>query len=152
MKLSWKQVESCEMPLEVDTTLSKSGVFYRKNITEKTTEDGTKYAYDEVILSNEFRFDIEDVEEYKIAIENKIAKTNAELHITKLDFYNNVCKPAGISYADLQAKIIELGMQAEWDLCNHVYYGIIKPFLTALPLGKTEEEIIAIFESLCNKE
>lgn len=151
MQLNWKQVESCEMPLEVDATLSKSGVFYRKNITEKTTEDGKKYKYDEAILSNEFRFDINNVEEYKAAIENKIAEINAGLHITKLDFYNNFCKPVGISYADLQAKIVELDMEAEWDLCNHVYYGIIKPFLTALPLGKTEDEIVAVFENLCKE-
>ena len=157
MQLVWKKAESLEKPLEVDCTLSNSGVYFRKNITEEmiigaNEEPQTKYVYDETVLSNEFRFDILDTEEYKEAIQNKINEINAQLHITKLDFYNNVCKPAGISYADLQAKIIELGMQAEWDLCNHVYYGIIKPFLTALPLGKTEEEIIAIFESLCNKE
>ena len=72
----------------------------------------------------------------------------ANLHITKLDFYTNLCLPASISYATLSEKISELGMQAQWDLCNHVYYGVIKPFLAQLPLGKTEEEIIAIFEEL----
>ena len=83
--------------------------------------------------------------------QNKINEINAELHITKLDFYNNFCKPAGISYNELVAKIQELDMQAEWELCNHVYYGVIKPFLSALPLGKTDEEIIAIFEKLCKE-
>ena len=38
-------------------------------------------------------------------------------------------------------------MQPQWELCNHVYYGVIQPFLTALPLGKTEQEIIEIFEA-----
>lgn len=68
------------------------------------------------------------------------------LHMTKLDFYTNFCVPAGITYDILNAKIEELNMKAQWELCNHVYYGVIYPFLTALPLGKTENEIIEIFE------
>lgn len=76
----------------------------------------------------------------------------ANLHITKLDFYTLFCKPVGISYATLVSKITELNMEAEWNLCNHVYYGIIKPFLNSLPLGKTEAEIIAIFEEYTKEE
>ena len=153
MQLIWKKAESLVKPLEVDCMLSNSSVYYRKNITEETTldvngEPQTKYIYDETVLSNDFRFDILDTEEYKAAIQNKIDKINAELHITKLDFYTHFCKPIGISYATLVEKVIECGMQAEWELCNHVYYGIIKPFLSTLPLGKTEEEIIAVFEAL----
>lgn len=71
----------------------------------------------------------------------------ANLHITKLDFYTLFCVPADISYQTLIDKINELHMEAQWNLCNHVYYGIIKPFLNALPLGKTEAEILAIFEA-----
>ena len=70
-----------------------------------------------------------------------------KLHITKQDFYTYICVPAGISYDVLNAKIKELNMQPQWELCNHVYYGVIYPFLTALPLGKTEDEIIEIFET-----
>lgn len=73
------------------------------------------------------------------------------LHITKQDFFLHLCKPAGIEYEVLVAKINELNMKAEWELCNHVYYGVIRPFLSALPLGKTEEEIIAVFETLCKQ-
>lgn len=80
------------------------------------------------------------------------AKRIANLHITKLDFYTLFCKPVGISYATLVGKIAELNMEAEWNLCNHVYYGIIKPFLNALPLGKTEAEIIAIFEEYTKED
>ena len=156
MILNWKRTESLEKPLEVDCTLSESGVFYRKNITEELVENNgevyTKFVYDEVILSNDFRFPILDTEEYKTAIQQKINEINGQLHITKLDFYNNFCKPAGIPYSELVEKIAEVGMQAEWELCNHVYYGVIYPFLTALPLGKTEEEIISIFENLCKAE
>ena len=72
----------------------------------------------------------------------------AMLHITKQDFYKYICKPAGISYDVLKEKIIELNMQAEWELCNHVYYGVVKQFLSVLPLGKTEAEIIEIFEQI----
>ena len=156
MRLNWKKSESLEKPLEVDCMLSSSGVYYRKDITEETVLDTNgnpqiKYVYDEVVLSNEFRFPILDTEEYKVAIKNKLDEINSMLHITKLDFYENFCKPVGISYKDLLAKIVELDMQAEWDLCNHVYYGVIKPFLSALPLGKTDEEIIAIFEKLCKE-
>ena len=80
------------------------------------------------------------------------AKRIANLHITKLDFYNLFCKPVGISYATLVGKITELNMEAEWNLCNHVYYGIIKPFLNSLPLEKTEAEIIAIFEEYTKED
>lgn len=151
MLLNWKKVESLEMPLEVDCTLSETDVYYRRNIEKAETETGVKYVYEETVLSDDFRFQILDTEEYKAAIQNKINEINTELHITKLDFYNNFCKPAGISYNELVAKIEELNMQAEWELCNHVYYGVIKPFLSALPLGKTDEEIIAIFEKLCKE-
>ena len=148
MLLNWKNVESLVKPLLVDDTLSKKGVYYRKDIEEVTEDDVTKYVYKEVVLSNDFRFNIKDVDEYVQAIKDKIDEINSELHITKLDFYTNLCLPASISYETLSAKIAELGMQAQWDLCNHVYYGVIKPFLAQLPLGKTEEEIIAIFEEL----
>ena len=144
--LKWKTVESLEAPLEVDCTLSESGVYYRRNIETVATEDGYKYRYEETVLSNDFRFPILDTEEYKETIQNKLNQIYSQYHITKLDFFNLFCKPVGITYDVLLAKISELNMQAEWELCNHVYYGVIKPFLNALPLGKTEEEIIEIFE------
>jgi len=152
MLLNWKIVESLEKPLEVDCTLSNDSVYYRRNIREEIAEEEpelkTKFVYEEVILPEEFRFPILDTEEFKEAIKRKIAEINSQLHITKLDFFNNFCKPAGITFDMLEAKIAELGMKADWNYCNHVYYGVIYPFLTTLPLGKTEEEIIAIFEKL----
>lgn len=146
MILQWKTVESLECPQEVDALLTTSGVYYRKDITE---QDG-KFIYKEVLLSNDFRFDILDTQEYIQAIKDKIDEINSQLHITKLDFFTLLIQPAGISYETLVNKINELGMQAQWNLCNHVYYGVIKPFLSALPLGKTEEEIIEIFEKHTN--
>lgn len=152
MLLNWKIVESLERPLEVDCTLSNDSVYYRRNIREEIAEEEpelkTKFVYEEVILPEEFRFPILDTEEFKEAIKRKITEINSQLHITKLDFFNNFCKPAGITFDMLEAKIAELGMKADWNYCNHVYYGVIYPFLTTLPLGKTEEEIIAIFEKL----
>lgn len=144
MLLDWKNVESLEEPLEIDKNLTTNGVYYRKNIE---FSEG-RYKYEETLLPNEFRFNINDTQEYINSINQKLNKINGQLHITKLDFYNNFCKPANISYNALIAKITELGMQAEWELCNHVYYGIIQPFFGVLPLGKTEDEIIAIFENL----
>jgi len=144
MLLTWKNVESLEEPLEIDKNLTTNGVYYRKNIEL----DEGRYKYEETLLPNEFRFNIDGTQEYITAINQKLNEINGQLHITKLDFYNSFCKPVGISYDTLMAKIIELGMKADWELCNHVYYGIIKPFLDVLPLGKTENEIIAIFEKL----
>ena len=156
MLLNWKIVESLERPLEVDCTLSNDSVYYRRNIREEIAEEEpelkTKFVYEEVILPEEFRFPILDTEEFKEAIKRKIAEINSQLHITKLDFFNNFCKPAGITFDMLEAKIAELGMKADWNYCNHVYYGVIYPFLTTLPLGKTEDEIIKIFEGLTPKK
>lgn len=150
MLLKWKVVESLEKPVEVDCTLSTTDVYYRKDIQEVKTETGIKYVYQETVLSEEFRFNILDVQEYIKAIKDKIEKINAELHITKLDFYTQFCQPVGITYEELIDKVKQVGMIAQWELCNHVYYGIIKPFLSTLPLQKTEEEIIAIFEQYTN--
>lgn len=91
-------------------------------------------------------------ENWEADLKQKEEERINRLHITKLDFYNNFCKPVGISYADLVAKIKELDMEADWELCNHVYYGVIKPFLDTMPLKKTEAEMILLFEKLCNKE
>lgn len=99
-----------------------------------------KVANGEIVFNANWEADLKQKEEERIA----------KLHITKRDFYYNFCKPADISYETLVAKITELGMQADWELCNHVYYGIIKDFLTALPLKKTDAEIIALFEELCS--
>lgn len=59
--LNWKKVESLEEPLEIDCTLSKKGVYLRKDIQK--VED--KYVYQEVLLSNEYRYPILDMDEYK---------------------------------------------------------------------------------------
>jgi len=91
-------------------------------------------------------------EEYTL-IEYEIAEKtlhNNNLHITKLDFFENICSPAGITYNELMAKIDEVGMRPKWEFCNHIYFGVIKPFLSLLPTGKTEEEIIEIFERIQN--
>lgn len=96
----------------------------------------------QIVFNENWQLEEEQAELYRIA----------NLHITKQDFYLQLCKPAGIDYDTLLAKIIELNMRAEWELCNHVYYGVIQPFLSALPLGKTEDEVIAIFEKLCKAE
>ncbi len=90
-------------------------------------------------------------ENWQAEAEENEAKRIANLHITKQDFYIHLCKPVGITYKTLTDKIVELNMQAEWELCNHVYYGIIKPFFNALPLKKTDAEIIKIFEQYCSK-
>ena len=112
-----------------------------ENIFEDFITNPTHYKVEDnqIVFNNNWELEEEQAELYRIA----------NLHITKQDFYLQLCKPVGISYDVLIAKIKELGMQAEWELCNHIYYGVIQPFLSALPLGKTEDEIIEIFEKLC---
>lgn len=60
MLLNWKNVESLERPIEVDAISTKNGIYFRKNIVET---DG-KFKYQEVLLSNDYRFNILDTEEY----------------------------------------------------------------------------------------
>lgn len=152
MLFTWKNTESMVEPLLVDDKSSSYGVYLRKDVKQ----ENNVYKYKEIYLSNDYKMNIVDVEEYQQKLLDRLEIEEqtyiSKLHITKLDFYNNICKPADISYTALVAKIEELNMTAEWDLCNHVYYGIIKPFLSALPTGKTEDEIIAIFEKLQQTE
>lgn len=152
MLFTWKNTESMAEPLLVDDKSSSYGVYLRKEVKQ----ENNVYKYKEIFLDNEYKMNIADVEEYQQKLLDRLELEEqtyiSKLHITKLDFYNNICKPADISYSSLVAKIEELNMTAEWDLCNHVYYGIIKPFLSALPTGKTEDEIIAIFEKLQQAE
>lgn len=152
MLFTWKNTESMVEPLLVDDKSSSYGVYLRKDVKQ----ENNVYKYKEIYLSNDYKMNIVDVEEYQQKLLDRLEIEEqtyiSKLHITKLDFYNNICKPADISYTALVAKIEELNMTAEWDLCNHVYYGIIKPFLSALPTGKTEDEIIAIFEKLQQAE
>lgn len=152
MLFTWKNTESMVEPLLIDDKSSSYGVYLRKDVKQ----ENNVYKYKEIYLSNDYKMNIVDVEEYQQKLLDRLEIEEqtyiSKLHITKLDFYNNICKPADISYTALVAKIEELNMTAEWDLCNHVYYGIIKPFLSALPTDKTEDEIIAIFEKLQQAE
>lgn len=61
MLLNWKSVESLERPLEIDAIMTTEGVYLRKDIQEN---DG-KFTYKEVLLSNDYRFDILDTDEYR---------------------------------------------------------------------------------------
>ena len=146
MLLTWKKVESLEMPLEVDCTLSKTDVYYRRNITEEQAENNgeivKKYIYEETILSEEFRFPILDTEEYKTAIQEKINRINGQLHITKLDFYNNFCKPVGISYEVLIEKIKGSPIKAETE---NLIHNIGFFLLLGLIIWVTIHDIIRIF-------
>lgn len=101
MLLDWKKAESLERPLEVDCTLSKNGVYFRKDIKEVQAGDGentyTKFVYNETVLSNDYRFDILDMDEYKAKLlevfkqkrlqENEIALAKKEyISTSKGDF------------------------------------------------------------------
>jgi hypothetical protein len=59
--LNWKNVESLEQPLEIDAITTTEGVYLRKDI--KFEDD--KYKYKEVLLSNDYRYDILDTDEYR---------------------------------------------------------------------------------------
>ena len=96
---------------------------------------------DKIILNPEWEAEEKEAEEKRIA----------SLHITKYDLYTNFCAPAGMSYDELVAKIKELNIQAAWELCNHVFYGVIKPFFAQISTGMSEKEIITKFEEIMAK-
>ena len=112
-------------------------------IYEDFLDHPTRYKIenDQIILNENWVTEAEEAEKERIG----------KLHITKRDFFYAFCKPANITMEALEAKVAEVGMSADWTYCNHVYYGVIQPFLKLLPLGKTEAEIITIFDELCNK-
>ena len=69
MKYEFKKSNSAICPPVIDKTSSATGVYYRKNIVEKTDEDGNiSYDYDEILLPKdgefEVYFDIEDLDIY----------------------------------------------------------------------------------------
>ncbi len=56
---------------------SATGVYYRKNITEKKDEDGNiSYEYDEILMSNDYRFEIENAEIYAAKLDEIIERNN----------------------------------------------------------------------------
>lgn len=67
--LNWYKAESFAKPLEVDCISTNSGVYLRKNIKEELFDiegqEHIKYVYDEVLLPNDYRYPILDMEEYK---------------------------------------------------------------------------------------
>lgn len=82
----------------------------------------------------------------------KEAKRIAMLHMTKQDFFNYVCKPYGITYAQLEEVVASNDdLRAAWELCNHVYRGneqLNNYILTVLPM-LTAEKLTEIFEEHC---
>lgn len=60
LKLQWKEVQSKEQPMEIDAIATDKGVYLRKDIVFE--ED--IYKYKEVLLPNEYRYEILDTEEY----------------------------------------------------------------------------------------
>lgn len=67
--LNFYKAESFAKPLEIDCISTNSGVYLRKNIKEELCElegrELIKYVYDEVLLSNDYRYPILDMQEYK---------------------------------------------------------------------------------------
>ncbi len=125
-----------------------SDMLKRAEISENIYADFLQNPTHYKIVDNKIIYNDNWEAEAQEAEQERISK----LHITKQDFYLYLCVPASISYETLKAKIAELNMEPQWELCNHVYYGIIQPFLTALPLGKTEQEIIEIFEQYTKED
>ena len=73
MQLNWKKAESLECPLEIDAQMTSSGVYLRKNINR----EDDKYTYQEVLLSNDYRFPILDMDEYREKL-LEVFKTEAQ--------------------------------------------------------------------------
>ena len=77
MKFEFRKANSTICPPVIDKTSSATGVYYRKNITEKTDEDeNVYYEYDEILMSNDYRFEIEDAEIYAAKLDEIIEINN----------------------------------------------------------------------------
>lgn len=129
MSINYYKAHSTERPLEIDTELSKSGVYLRKNIQEITPEDNEEnkyYEYDEAFLTHE------EYEEYK----------NADnLTMTALDFITFI-QSAGITLEQIYAYLdLHLDIKAQLTFCQNVYFGVVKQLLplTVEDITITEE-------------
>lgn len=60
LNLQWKEVQSKEQPIEIDAIATGKGVYLRKDIIF----DEEVYKYKEVLLPNEYKYEILDTEEY----------------------------------------------------------------------------------------
>ena len=77
MKFEFRKSNSTIKPPVIDKISSATGVYYRKNITEKKDEDGNiSYDYDEILMPNDFRFEIEDAEIYAAKLDEIIESNN----------------------------------------------------------------------------
>ena len=86
MILEFKKVNSTIQPPVIDETSSKTGVYYRKNIVEKTDDDGNiLFQYDEILLPNNYKLEIEDNEVYAAKLEEIITENNKKIYKNRIE-------------------------------------------------------------------
>ena len=110
MKFTFKKVNGSVIPPVIDTTSSATGVYYRKNIEEKTDDEGNiSYIYDEIKMPNEYRFEIKDENIYAAKLEEIINAENQKernyldaLTLTPADVERALYKAKGIDFEDLK--------------------------------------------------
>lgn len=164
MKYEFKKSNSAICPPVIDKTSSATGVYYRKNITQKTDEDGKiSYEYDEILLpkNGEFEvdFEIEDLEVYAAKLQELIDFFNNKerayydsLYLTAADVERALYKAKQIDFDD----VVELAKQyPQIDIkalkielkANHFYRG--NPYINQIGalLGFTSEQLDNLFKN-----
>lgn len=102
--MQYKNVESLEMPSEIDKTSSPDGIYVRRNIKKVETENGFKYCYQEAFLSfDEYESyskellanhingedNTKEYEEYKKKLDTGVLYSNGKYYKPKwADLYN----------------------------------------------------------------
>lgn len=91
--------------------------------------------------------------DYEKEEEEKEKKRIAMLNMTKYDFFKLVCKPYGITYAQLlQFVNVNEDVAAAWNLCERVYRGdeLLLPAIKQVIPTMTDELLTQIFEEVNN--
>lgn len=91
--------------------------------------------------------------DYEKEEEEKEKQRIAMLNMTKYDFFKLVCKPYGITYAQLlQFVNANEDISAAWNLCERVYRGdeLLLPAIKQVIPTMTDELLTQIFEEVNN--
>ena len=164
MKYEFKKANSTVQPPIIDKTSSAIGVYYRKNIVEKTDEqENVYYEYDEILLprNGEFQvdFEIEDLDIYAGKLQefidffnNKERAYYDNLYLTAADVERALYQAKQIDFDDvvefakqypqIDIKALKIELKA-----NHFYRG--NPYINQIGtlLGFTSEQLDNLFKN-----
>ncbi len=161
--VDYRTVESLVKPSDIDLTSSSDGIYVRRNVQEISTDDGTKYQYEEAFMSqNEYETYSKDLLVGQINDEDNTAEYEA--YKEKLDtgvLYTNgkYYKPKWASIYSQKAteikNMLELYSQLGGDTSAISSLTINVYDVTALPenaVAMTAKEIIELWLFLLTKQ